>query len=184
MKFASALTYMLALFVVASTARPTLEDLCGVDAVLLEESTTIIHDGEVMRITTTSCRGFANITSDSFSAGLSKRAVTQCDPSPTACSILCDPSQVQPSLSDCNRLNIALDQLTPNDFLVPAQTARGFSLGTCAFVFGNPDIVDYNVCAIGLATRGLSIATRCMVTGFCISPGVSNNNWFVEVIHS
>ncbi|RDB25265.1 hypothetical protein Hypma_007595 [Hypsizygus marmoreus] len=190
MRIGSILAYTFGLFASVSATRPSLWDSCGSDARLLKES-TIEHDGNVVKVATTSCPGFANLTSNALAAPsrITKRAVTQCDLSPSACNILCNPLDTQASLIDCTLLSLTLSlQLTT--FSAAPFSFTTFNLGTCQFAFANLDLTQYDVCHGFMGSHGQGIVTQCVLTtpstlaGFCVSLGILNNNWIVEAIHS
>ncbi|RDB25266.1 hypothetical protein Hypma_007596 [Hypsizygus marmoreus] len=190
MKIGFILPYALALFVSTSVARPSIWESCGSDAVLLKES-TFEHDGHVVKVATTSCPGFANLTSTTFAtpSRVNKRAVSQCNLSLSACNVLCDSLLPQPTVLDCNTLTLSL-LVQPNTFSSPPFTFTTFTMGTCLYGFANFDLVTYDVCPTALAIYGLKTSTQCVagspstLTGFCTSLGLLNNNWVMEVVHS
>ncbi|KAJ7445633.1 hypothetical protein FB451DRAFT_1292679 [Mycena latifolia] len=185
MKVASivALMSVLGLSVTASPALPT---ACGPNANVLSES-SFTHEGAEVKLTTISCPG-SDVRGRSSLVNASKRQVSQCNTN--SCSgISCNSAGVQPSISDCNSLTIALDGIS-SPILIPPGNGEIATLGTCAYIYINLDTVEYSLCASEWATLGIDTTTQCFTTfktiiaGTCLSPGISGNNWEVIVTHS
>ncbi|OCH93784.1 hypothetical protein OBBRIDRAFT_801693 [Obba rivulosa] len=118
-----------------------------------------------------------------------KRQVASCD---SGCTMECADLGEQPFVSGCDILTSALESLSPESFLAPAGTITTFTdaeEGTCEYSYVNLDIVEYSVCFLDLGFNGIVVGDDCFADfpgptatygGFCVSPGVPDDDWILE----